>query len=103
MVTAKVVCRSKTEYPDENGVVNAAVVELSADYADGANAEWAVATPHLALNMKVAGSVAAFFQQGKHYSLCLEAMEDANDGQEADNPGVGSPPPEELLDHPDSE
>lgn len=75
MVTAKVVCNSKEEFTDEDGVVNAASVEISADYAEGQNAEWASATPFLLLKMKLNGEAAQLFEKDKRYTLVFEEDE----------------------------
>lgn len=75
MVTAKVVCHSKTDFEDEEGVVNAATVEIVADYAEGRNSEWASATPFLSLKMKLNGEAAQLFEEGKRYTLTFEEDE----------------------------
>lgn len=47
------------------------------DYQDGRNAEWAIATPALSLDMHVLRSVAdAHFEMGKPYTLTITPTED---------------------------
>lgn len=67
MITAKVTCNLKQEYGTGDG--RYATVGFSPDYADGANASWAKATPHLDLRMTVHGPVADSFEAGKKYTL----------------------------------
>lgn len=67
MVTAKVVCSTKNESGE--GDSRHAVVTFQPNYADGRNAEWALATPHLSLSMTLKGAVADRFEQGKAYTL----------------------------------
>lgn len=67
MVTAKIVCQSKTETGE--GDDRQATVTFAPDYADGRNAEWARWTPGLSLTIGLRGSVADRFEQGKPYTL----------------------------------
>lgn len=65
-VTAKVVCTGHSIAGD------AVALAFSPDYADGRNAEWAVATPHLSLSMTVKADVGEHFQLGSAYTLTFE-------------------------------
>lgn len=67
MITAKIQCSSKNESGEDDNRM--AVVSFQPDYADGRNAEWALATPHLSLSMTLRGEVADRFEQGKRYIL----------------------------------
>lgn len=71
-MTAKVRCVSKMEFPNGDYVQ----VAYAPDYDDGANAEWANATPSLMLTMNVKKSVAENIEQGGKYTLTFEP----NDG-----------------------
>lgn len=51
-------------------------ITLGPDYQDGRNAEWALATPALNINMTVKGDVADFFEQGGKYTVIFERTED---------------------------
>lgn len=67
MVTAKIICQSKTESGEgEDRTVN---VIFAPDYADGRNKEWARWTPGLSLTMGLRGTVADRFEVGKAYTL----------------------------------
>jgi hypothetical protein len=70
MVTAKIICQSKTESGagDERHVQ----VTFAADYADGRNTEWSLYTPSLSLSMNLRGPVADRFEQGRSYTLHFE-------------------------------
>ena len=67
MVTAKIICQSKTETGE--GDDRTATVTFAPDYADGRNAEWARWTPGLSLTIGLRGSVADRFEVGKAYTL----------------------------------
>lgn len=67
MITAKVVCNKKTMTGD--GGANLA---FHADYADGRNQEWAVATPTLSVQMTVSSDVQDRFELGQHFTLTFE-------------------------------
>jgi hypothetical protein len=62
-VTAKIKVIGKTATGD------GAAVTFGPDYADGRNAEWAAATPSLALTMGLKGKVADQFNQGDTITL----------------------------------
>ncbi len=67
MITAKVVCQSKSELGEgENRQVTVTFVP---DYADGRNKEWALYTPGLSLTMGLRGSVADRFEVGQAFEL----------------------------------
>lgn len=67
MITAKVLCQSKTE----SGVdaERQVVTVFIPDYADGRNKEWSRYTPSLSLSMTLKGDVADRFTIGKAYTL----------------------------------
>lgn len=65
MITAKVFCGSKKSWGDGSAVT----LVFAADYADGRNKEWSVATPALSLTMTVTAKVAEQFEAGKAYTL----------------------------------
>jgi len=66
-ITAKVVVNSiVAASPDLKNV------SFYADYADGANKEWAGSTPALALQMTVKNDVAEYFEMHKHYTLTFD-------------------------------
>ena len=67
MITAKVVCSSKSESGEGEG--RQSVVTFSADYADGRNKEWSLYTPSLSLTMTLKGEVADRFEPSKAYEL----------------------------------
>ena len=67
MITAKVVCSNRTEAGQGDDL--AVTLTFGPDYAEGRNAEWAVATPALALTMTVKGPVAERFHVGDAYTL----------------------------------
>lgn len=69
-VTAKVFVSAKTE--SEYGTNLA----FYADYADGRNQEWAVATPNISLSMTVKPEVGEDFEQGQPYTLTFTRSED---------------------------
>lgn len=76
MITAKVICSNKQEYPaTESGGRQAAVTFLP-DYQDGRNKEWASATPSLNLQMTLNDQAADLFETGKRYTL--QFVEEAN-------------------------
>lgn len=50
-------------------------LHFTADYADGANKEWAKYTPGLSLTMTVKDEVLSGFEQGS-YTLTFEPVED---------------------------
>jgi hypothetical protein len=57
----------KTERYD--ATVRNATVVMYADYANGANKEWASSTPSLQLTMVLNGDVEQFFEPGGKYTL----------------------------------
>jgi hypothetical protein len=67
MITAKARCERKTV--NGEGDNRTASLSFGPDYADGRNAEWAAATPHLNVQMTVKGAVADLFEQGRPYTL----------------------------------
>jgi hypothetical protein len=67
VITAKVRCDRKTESGE--GGNRQALVSFQPDYADGRNKEWALATPHLSLQMTLNGQAADLFEEGKRYTL----------------------------------
>jgi hypothetical protein len=70
MVTAKIVCNSKTDVGEgDNRQVS---VSFGADYAGGRNKEWALYTPSLSLSMTLKGEVGDRFELGKAYTLTFE-------------------------------
>ncbi|MEU3452181.1 hypothetical protein ABZ671_00860 [Micromonospora sp. NPDC006766] len=74
MITAKIVCQSKTEPGPTTRAAEGednrhVIVTFVPDYADGRNKEWALHTPGLSLTMGLRGSVADQFQPGKAYTL----------------------------------
>lgn len=74
--TAKVILNSKLESGvGENRQVQAG---FSANYAGGANSEWAIYTPSLALQMNLKGAVADQFEIGQEYTLTFEKSEQVN-------------------------
>jgi hypothetical protein len=68
--TAKVVLNSKHE--SGTGEHRQVVAAFSANYANGANAEWAIYTPSAQLNMTLKGEVADRFVIGQEYTLTFE-------------------------------
>jgi hypothetical protein len=68
-VTAKVVCTSKSMWADGE----TASLAFGPDYAEGANAAWAAATPALSLSMTVKGGVSELFEQGRAYTLVFQS------------------------------
>lgn len=66
-VTAKVECTGHAV-----GYADSVSLAFSPDYADGRNADWAEATPHLSLSMTVKASVAKHFERGGKYTLTFE-------------------------------
>lgn len=79
-VTAKAQLNVKTESWGGN-------VDLSfmADYADGANAAWAAATPALSLQMTVQPEVARLFDLGGKWTLTLTPTVDETPASEAED------------------
>jgi hypothetical protein len=73
MITAKVKCATKNESGE--GDDRRAAVTFYADYADGRNKEWAIATPTLSLQMTLNGKAADLFEQGRAYTLQFVAEE----------------------------
>jgi hypothetical protein len=78
-VTAKVKVQGKHEYlsnstsdSKETGVK----LDFVANYANGANKEWAKYTPSLSFSMVVKPEIAAKFNIGDNYTLTLERDED---------------------------
>ncbi len=69
-VTAKVKLNVKSEHGE--GDDRYAVLSFAPDYQDGRNAAWALATPHLHLEMTVRGDVGDLFQAGKSYTLTFD-------------------------------
>ncbi|SEF34376.1 hypothetical protein SAMN05421837_107347 [Amycolatopsis pretoriensis] len=76
MITAKVKCTSKTVQGEPGDAGRFAQVAFAADYADGRNAEWALATPHLTVNMTLNGQAADLFDQGTAYTLQFVESDD---------------------------
>lgn len=72
-VTAKVMLNSKHE--SGVGEHRQIVAAFSANYAGGANAEWAIYTPALALTMTLKGEVADRFVIGQEYTLTFAPSE----------------------------
>ena len=68
-ITAKLHCNLKLTY-GESGY---STIGFCPDYAQGRNAQWGKATPHLDLRMTVYGDVADEFETGKAYTMTLEA------------------------------
>lgn len=68
--TAKIVLNSK----HESGVGDhrLVVAAFSANYADGANREWATSTPTLSVSMSLKGDVADQFVIGRQYTLTFD-------------------------------
>lgn len=64
LCTAKVVCTAKSEAGDDHQRLG-----FSPDYAEGANAEWAKATPSLSLSTVMLNQVAERFEVGTHITL----------------------------------
>lgn len=67
-ITAKVKCSSRVSVQDDLDVV-----WFAPDYADGANAEWAYATPALSIQMNVRPDVP--FKAGAAYTLTFDEIE----------------------------
>jgi len=74
MITAKVHCASKVESGE--GDQKQAVLQFTADYADGRNKEWSLYAPALSLSMTVKGAAAERFEAGKAYTLQFVESED---------------------------
>jgi hypothetical protein len=72
-ITAKVTCNSKQEYGTGDNAY--ATLGFCPDYAQGRNAQWANATPHMDLRMTVRGDVGERFDLGGHYTLTFEREE----------------------------
>lgn len=71
-VTAKVFLSGKTPNGQDE-----MYLAFTADYADGANKEWAKYTPSLTLNMVVLNEVAdQFGEYGSKFTLTFEPSED---------------------------
>lgn len=87
--TAKILVSNKTESGE--GDARQASVSFYADYADGRNKEWSLATPSLSMTMTLKGPVADQFEIGKRYTLTF--TEDVPD--EAPQPAAGDPAPAE--------
>lgn len=69
---ARVICNLKQEWG--TGDQRYATLGFVADYANGANIEWAKWTPNLDLRMVVLGEVADQYEQGEHYSMTLDQL-----------------------------
>lgn len=67
MITAKIRCTSKLQQGE--GENANARVSFAPDYTDGRNQEWALATPHLNLDMTLNGNVAEQFSAGQNFTL----------------------------------
>lgn len=65
--TAKIFLSGKTQMSDGQTSLN-----FTADYADGANKEWAKYTPALQMAMTVLDEVAADWEFGDHFTLVFE-------------------------------
>lgn len=68
-VTAKVACGSKSPVTDADDNITGASLTFYADYADGRNEAWKLATPTLSVSMTVNANVADLFNQGDKYTL----------------------------------
>lgn len=64
LCTAKVTCTAKQPAGD-----GASRLGFSADYAEGANADWAKYTPQLSLTTVMLDQVAQHFEVGTHVTL----------------------------------
>jgi hypothetical protein len=73
-VSAKVVCTGTS--PEGEGDERHAQVSFGPDYSDGRNAEWAHYTPHLSLEMTVAGKVVDQFRAGQRWDLIFQRRDD---------------------------
>lgn len=71
-VTAKVKCSGKT-LSNMGTAYEAVQLAFAADYAGGANKEWAEATPVLNIGMTVKPEVAERFSIGQAFTLTFEA------------------------------
>lgn len=69
---ARVICNLKQEWGTDDK--RYATLGFVADYANGANIEWAQWTPNLDLRMVVRGEVADRYEQGGHYSMTLDEL-----------------------------
>jgi hypothetical protein len=78
MITAKVQCQTKSPYGDQ---VN---LSFAPNYADGANQEWAAATPSLSLSMTVKGAVGDLFEPGQKYTLQFVLDDAASESEPVD-------------------
>lgn len=67
MITAKIMCNSKSEWGEDEK--RQATVGFCSDYRDGRATEWATSTPHLDLRMTVKGDIADRFQLSQSYTL----------------------------------
>lgn len=79
MITAKVVLNNRTEAGQGDDL--AVTLTFNADYAEGRNAEWAVATPALSLTMTVKGPVAERFHVGDRFTLTFDDEDTAPTGR----------------------
>lgn len=66
-ITAKVIVNDiRASSPDTKNI------SMYADYADGANKEWASSTPSLALQMTVRNDVAELFKLNQKFTLTFD-------------------------------
>lgn len=70
ITTAKVILNSKSE--SGVGAHRQVVVNFSANYANGQNADWAKYTPSLDLTMMLNGDASDRFKIGQEYTLTFE-------------------------------
>lgn len=96
MITAKLKCTGKAPsgQPTENPEDQTWMLSFGPDYADGANAEWAAATPSLSLSMTVKASVAEHYAVGESWDLAFtkpDGHADDADYTPADDAGVVEP------------
>ena len=73
-ITAKALLVAKK--PVGEGEYEQVLLTFGADYADGRNKEWALATPTLDLRMSVKPDVAERFTEGQPYTLTFTETDD---------------------------
>lgn len=69
VITAKVYCASKVPIIGPDGASKGASLSFYADYRDGTNDSWKVATPSLSMQMTVNADAAEHFENGQNYTL----------------------------------
>lgn len=74
MITAKIVCASKSETGE--GDERQTMVTFTPDYTNERNKEWSLYTPALSLSMTLKGTVADRFQPGGRYTLQFVESDD---------------------------